>query len=234
MSFLTQDKNLPSLGQCKLTKHISNKKIPNPLSDQDHREVLSCLKNSSQGFFPIMQIQLLDFITDRDSCLQGFDFINYLKQGYQTFAIVVNTITGKEVSECDPTAPCGIHWFCLFFDFRPVNKWDPKSIKLYQTAQHRITKACTMEYFNSSGNEPDFLILDYMTTVYKHIRKELPGLNLYIVTASKFRQQYSNTECGMFVLYFIMQRLQQHPYTFFIYNRIDDSLMLNLRARIFK
>jgi hypothetical protein len=48
------------------------------------------------------------------------------------------------------------------------------------------------------------------------------------------RSQYSNTECGMYSLYFIINMINGVPFRKFVKRRIPDKDMLELRKVIFQ
>lgn len=196
----------------------------NSVNDQDLYDVIQkmCKVYKDEHFHPISFFELLDFDNNLNSTLHNFDFTKKLEQGFRTFCVVINTITSSEVKQCTVGQPCGKHWFALFFDFRPLD--DTSTLKECKTAQNRVTKACTLEYFNSSGNPPHPEIEKYMKKTIQKIRTIYPGLNLFYVNSSLSRQQYSKVECGIFVLIYIMKRLEGTPFTWFLYTRLDDNL----------
>ena len=50
---------------------------------------------------------------------------------------------------------------------------------------------------------------------------------------NKKRHQYSESECGMYCLFFIIQMLQNVPFSFFQDNKVEDRLMRELRKVYF-
>ena len=55
----------------------------------------------------------------------------------------------------------------------------------------------------------------------------------YEIVISKKRHQYSNSECGMYSMYFLLQLLQGTPHSTFEKVRVPYSLMLKLRKEYF-
>ena len=106
----------------------------------------------------------------------------------------------------------GKHWVCMFADFRS-DIW-------------------TIEYFNSSGNPPCKDVMEWM----ENQRSRLLHLNntvLCIPTTSIVHQK-SNTECGMYVLFYIRCRLDGTKYKYFAKHRIKDEVVTNFRTHVFR
>lgn len=113
----------------------------------------------------------------------------------------------------------GKHWFCLFFDFRNINH-------------------ITLEYFNSSGNMPPQEVHVYLVALKRKVYMEYPKSECTIETVSNKQIQYSETECGVYSLYYIISRLEGHSLEEIrkiIKTRgISDKLMLDVRSHIFR
>jgi len=102
----------------------------------------------------------------------------------------------------------GSHWVAVFIDL--------KSHKIY--------------YFDSYGDDIPSRIKKFCNFVKK--QGENFGEN-YEIIVSKKRHQYSDSECGMYSMYFLVQLLQGTPHTTFEKIRVPDSLMLKLRKEYF-
>lgn len=112
----------------------------------------------------------------------------------------------------DKFGESGSHWVSMFID---VN-----------------SDVSTIEYFDSTGVVPRKQIREHMT----HIRSRIMNLTnstvkLYI---NKIEHQRSNTECGMYSLYFITERLKGRTFTDIVENDIiPDRKMMELRDKLF-
>ena len=66
------------------------------------------------------------------------------------------------------------------------------------------------------------------------IKKQAAKLNeTYTIEYVKRRHQYSESECGMYSLYFIIQLLKDRPMSMFQKQRIKDERMQRLRKMYF-
>jgi len=108
----------------------------------------------------------------------------------------------------DPHYKGGSHWFACFIHI-------PKR-KLY--------------YFDSYGEpaEPQVLKL------FKTIKEQGKTMNMdFEEVHNNLRHQYSNSECGMYSLYFIVEMLKDRTPEHFLKHRIDDTLVERLRKQYF-
>lgn len=203
------------------------------ISDSEEIAAMRQWTKTSVGsaFYPI-PFQLLDFVEIEDSELRNFDWLSKLQQGYRTFGVLVNTATVDIVNQCSPSGPCGLHWFALFFDFRSLG--DAPDFDQLKNSKFPYTKSCTVEFFNSSGNSPRAEIDQYFKVLQKQFQSRLPGINLWFVTASLLRQQYGDTECGMYCLYYIYHRLNGIPFTYFLTTHIADDEVTAFRPFVFR
>jgi hypothetical protein len=106
----------------------------------------------------------------------------------------------------------GIHWFSLFCDFR--------------------TNPCTVEYFNSSGNKPVKQIQDWLIKTEENLKSA--GHNAKVVILSGNSMQKSETECGLYSLYYIWNRINEVPAQNFQVAKVPDSMMYAFRKQCFK
>jgi hypothetical protein len=124
---------------------------------------------------------------------------------------------GKKMTGCvlntDVSTGIGLHWFCVFIDMRDI-------------------KNVTIEFFNSSGNLPRPSVHEWMIKM----ENQFSNLNIKCkrVIVSKNRHQKSDTECGPYSCYFIIQRIQNTPYNVFLENRIPDEKMYEIRKSLFR
>jgi hypothetical protein len=106
----------------------------------------------------------------------------------------------------------GIHWFSLFCDFR--------------------TTPYTVEYFNSSGNKPVKQIQDWLIKTEENLKSA--GHNAKVVVLSGLSHQKSETECGLYSLYYIWNRIKKVPAENFQQKKVPDSMMYAFRKQCFK
>lgn len=132
-----------------------------------------------------------------------------IEKDYTTMCVVLNT---------DVYGNKGIHWFCIFCDFRSTGS---------------SNNPFTIEYFNSSGNKPGITVTDWMAR-NKYAIEENKKYNCRIVHTSKFRHQYdTETECGVYCLYYIHKRINGTNIDYFN-DRIADSDMIDFRKLLFR
>ena len=108
----------------------------------------------------------------------------------------------------DPHYKSGSHWVALFINI--------KKRKIY--------------YFDSYGEKPDDQILKFINKVIEQ------GKELNIKFNYKYnekRHQYSNSECGMYSLYFIIENLKDSSIKKLFNESIKDDEMIHLRKVYF-
>lgn len=108
----------------------------------------------------------------------------------------------------DPHYLPGSHWFACFIHI-------PKQ-KLY--------------YFDSYG-EPAHKQVHKLFNMIKKQGKKI-GMN-FTEVHNTLRHQYSDSECGMYSLYFIVEMLKDKNPEHFLKHRIDDKLVMSLRKKYF-
>lgn len=152
----------------------------------------------------IKQITEIDFIDE----LTNNTTMNY-NGDLKKYGIVCNT---------DLSTGGGLHWFSIFIDF--------------------TTEPIQIEYFNSSGydikNEhygnrfKKFFIdlADEITLNYKSCK---------FIKVTNIQHQKDNTaNCGAYSLYYIWERLNGKPYTYFSKNKIHDNDMEKFRSFLWR
>jgi len=139
--------------------------------------------------------------------LATVDWVEEYKRGMRCAGVVLNT---------DYSSGNGIHWFCLFVDFR--------------------TKPYTIEYFNSSGNLPLYEVSSWMKETRQRLIDELGvGVDeVKDVIVSRIVHQQDKHSCGIYALYYIFSRLSGVPYKYFQENKISDKLMHEFRKVFFR
>jgi len=104
----------------------------------------------------------------------------------------------------DPHYKSGSHWVSLFMDIKKENIY----------------------YFDSNGISPPKQINKLMDTIIEQATHIGLDIKKHINTK---QHQYSDTECGMYSLYFIIQMLKGESFQTFIKTRIPDSKMIEFR-----
>jgi hypothetical protein len=186
------------------------------LSNFDIDDVLKEIKKtySDEKFWHI-PFQMRDFKKNapaahagegtKNENLETFDIVKKYKEGYRCFGVVINT---------DYSTGNGIHWFCLFVDMR--------------------SDKATVEYFNSSGNEPLTEISAWMKKTKVLLEKEFTNKTVADLVVSKEEHQKDDHSCGVYSLYYVISRVSCIPYQYFQNNLIKDSKMHQFRNFLFR
>lgn len=130
--------------------------------------------------------------------LSKIDLVQKYKEGIRCFGVVFNT---------DYSHGNGLHWFAIFGD---LNK-----------------EPFTIEYFNSSGEEPLPEISKWMKDTKNKFK--LAGKDANDIVVTKIVNQRDNHSCGSYSLYYIISRLDGVDSTYFTNNKIGDELMHEFR-----
>ena len=151
--------------------------------------------------------KMIDFKhTGKD--LYYLDIKELMDNGYKCFYCVLNT---------DISSGRGKHWFCVFGDLEHEGTEEDPVI---------------IEYFNSSGFPPRREMVDW----FNYIEAEMYKGHRLVVEHKivvKNRLQYSRTECGVWSLAYILNRLRGRPTNWFESQNIDDQEMYKCRQYIF-
>lgn len=155
---------------------------------------------------PVMHVpfEMCDFMNSNSSVLRDLDLTNLISRGYKSFCCVLNT---------DTWSGSGKHWVCIFALLND-NK-------------------CSIEYFNSSGRSADnytyitkngnqSAINDWV----EHLKKNNPKFEIKVKSVVTRVLQYSETECGVWSLWYIKCRLEGYPPDFFVKSGVTDKGML--------
>jgi len=116
------------------------------------------------------------------------------------------------VFNTDTSDQYGSHWICMYFDIK--NK--------------------IFYFFDSAGNRAPSEVKNLFNR-FKREAKALDGSKI-VFKENKIHHQYSNTECGVYCIYFILMMLKdtRHFETTFQQARIPDEQMFELRRKLFK
>lgn len=135
--------------------------------------------------------------------LATMNFKQLYDHGSRTFGCVPNT---------DWSSGNGQHWFAFFFDFRE--------------------EPYTIEYFNSSGECPFREFNQWLNETEQSLQTQFnKPVKKIIVT--RVQNQYDNSSCGCYSLYYIYSRLNGIPWLWFRNNRVPDKKMHEFRKFLF-
>jgi hypothetical protein len=142
--------------------------------------------------------------------------VGRIRRPFKCFGCIVNTDTSR--------GP-GKHWVAVFVDCRPPpgEPW-------------------TVEYFNSAGRPPPKPMLRWMERTrarladYRASRPECRGAACDVVSVpvTDMDHQESQTECGLYALFYIRRRLEGTPYEFFEQQLVPDDAMTAFRQHVFR
>lgn len=186
------------------------------LNNENIDNVLNRLVHVHKDFYH-MNFQMIDFDGEKKGC--GWKVINgiyIIPTELGTIDMVDNIIdkgykTFGVVLNTDKRTGGGIHWFALFCDFR--------------ISPH------TIEYFNSSGNKPVRQVQDWLIKTKTRIDQVYKST--IVVLSGLVHQKDSDTECGLYSLYFLWNRVNGIPVLNFNKKRIPDAVMIKFRRMCF-
>jgi hypothetical protein len=145
------------------------------------------------------------------------------------------------VLNTDVSSGRGIHWVCIFVD--------------------TIRNPISIEYFNSAGNPPFLNATKWMEQTRAELLKYIPHgdnlqdkvslsegklypaasshsllqrKNVETLSVTSVPHQESDSECGVYCLFYIRKRLEGTPYSYFMDKRIPDSEMTEFRKYLFR
>lgn len=130
--------------------------------------------------------------------------IGVVRRKSTCFACVVNT---------DVSTGRGKHWVAVFVDCRgDSEKW-------------------TVEYFNSAGNPPPRVMTEWLVRTCARLATRHPTETVIVTDLD---HQESQTECGLYALYYIRRRLDGTPIKFFFTKLVPDAAMTAFRTHVFR
>ncbi len=105
----------------------------------------------------------------------------------------------------------GKHWVAVFVDCRS-SPW-------------------SVEYFNSAGAPPPRAMTNWMQKSCARLSERHETI---VVAVTDLDHQESQTECGLYALYYIRRRLEGTPYSFFFERLVPDAAMTAFRLHVFR
>lgn len=203
---------------------LKNFKVKGPYNTTEwlNNDHIDNILYQAAEFMPVfhhIKFQMIDFEETRTE-LSNLDIISKYKKGYKYIGVILNT---------DKSTGKGEHWFAIFIKMMPNSS---------QTSSNRVQtsdnpSSVTIEYFNSSGNDPRKEVTKWMVKQkYLLISK---GIRVNIIHVCKYQIQYSATECGCFSLFYIYSRLNGISTDHFnrSHEAISDDVMVKFRKKLF-
>ena len=157
--------------------------------------------DGERTMFYPVPFQMIDFY-DVGSELATLDVVDIFERKFNTIGMVLNT---------DVSTGRGIHWFALFIDGRE--------------------DVVSLEYFNSSGENPPKVILKRMAEIKRDLLKS--GRKAVIRSATFNQIQKSRTECGVWSLVYIYSRIKKRPVNWLNDVNASDADMYKARKKLF-
>lgn len=131
------------------------------------------------------------------------------------------------VLNTDVSTGRGIHWVCIYVD---------------------CTKSpASIEYFNSAGNPPFLNAVKWMEQTRAELMKCAAGKgpadvrpevslhkNVETLSVTSVPHQESDSECGVYCLFYIRKRSEGTPVQYFMDKRIPDAEMSEFRKYLFR
>jgi len=113
----------------------------------------------------------------------------------------------------------------VIFNTHPHNKPGEHWISLFINIKKRF-----IIYFDSNGNKPPSEVNKFTETVITQGKQLGINFNYY---ENKLEHQQTESECGMYCLYFIIEMLKDRDPTYFLTNKINDKEVFVLRNKYF-
>jgi hypothetical protein len=135
-----------------------------------------------------------------------------VRRPFASFGCVLNT---------DVSSGPGKHWVAVFVD-----------------ARAGAGAPFTVEFFNSTGQPPPRPLVRWMERARGQLdrfRASQPaGGPVLVLPPSRVEHQRSDTECGLYSLFYLRCRLERVPPEFFAARRIPDAAMAAFRRHCFR
>ena len=175
----------------------------------------------------LSSIEILEVMKQHEDADNAFDFIGPSPIDYDyhkaygecvweelcEFSLADNLNKNKTkigiIFNLDKHTKDGSHWVALFIR--------TKSKKIY--------------YLDSYGEKMPRQIKKFVKKIQRQANSF--GIGPYELIENKRRHQFSESECGMYCLYFIIQMIKGKSFNKFLNKRVKDSHMKKLRKKIF-
>lgn len=196
---------------------------PHPLNNKQIDVVLDQLELLYPDFFNF-HISMLNFeeydgalhqfLTVADKCVtgKGLPYTFQLHETREQKEILKKKSRFACVVNSDRLGGIGKHWTCIFID---------------------LTGRPTVEFFNSSGNAPYREIVSWQIKCCKRLGEVL-GEPVEFIPVTNIRHQRGDTECGVYCLYYIWDRLQGMSYKKYKHDEVPDDVVTVFRKTIYR
>lgn len=175
----------------------------------------------------LSSIEILEVMKQYEKIYSCFDFIGPSPIDYDKH-IAYGECVWEELCEfnLDKTLKDGKRKIGIIFNLDTHDKPGSHWVALFiNTDKKRIY------YLDSYGEKIPSKINKFSNKVIK--QADTLGLGKYELLVNKRRHQFSESECGMYSLYFIIQMLKGQCFEKFTKQRIKDDLMKKLRKKYF-
>ena len=126
-------------------------------------------------------------------------------RGYNKFGVVFNT---------DYSTGPGIHWYCVYGEKNENN--------------------ITIEYFNSSGENPLDETMSWLCTLCHTLRRDIPGSKINMIYSNGIKFQSDRHSCGVYSIIYIFFRVEGVSNKWlFDTNNLNDKFMHEARELLF-
>jgi hypothetical protein len=182
------------------------------LSTLDIKRVLQQYMRIHDDFLALGPVAM-DFCNETGNEVCNLDLHRAREMGKTKIGIVFNT---------DPSTKPGQHWICMYIDLTATDsrKW-------------------TINYFDSYGMAPLApeiyrLITKYQSQNKHNFKLELNCSDVSGICTTSVRQQRKNTECGMYCINFIVERLTGKSWEYMVKNIETDESIHSKRPIFFR
>lgn len=211
---------------------------------------------STQGSHDWLSTNEIDFVMQQyEQIYSNFKYLGCFPSDYyelnpSQFIKDINSLHDKKyaaiVFNLDESHQKGSHWIAVFFEFihssSSNNKFQPKNDL---TTPHKLM----VEFFDPTGDNPNKNLKAFLKNLQNFVgcKQNYPTSSLpsgkarsclepttVNITISKTKHQRGNNECGMYSLYYILQRLSGKTFNDINKTRISDSSMNHFRAYLFR
>lgn len=182
------------------------------LSNTDIRRVMQMIQNISDDFVFLgpLPVDFEEVINQMvfDICEKKNTFQKMYSRGVRRIGIIINL---------DRFGQSGSHWVTIFIDMSHFNS-DPDD-------------PWTIEFFDSTGNPPPKRLEKYMNGAKDKLLQIGGDVEIVI---NNVTHQKKDTECGVYSLYYIIERLKGRSAQDIFESVVPDDLMYKYRYRFFR
>tara|TARA_Y100000591_G_C21833775_1_gene701244 strand:+ start:580 stop:1383 length:804 start_codon:yes stop_codon:yes gene_type:complete len=174
------------------------------LSNFDMNDVMEQYERKYTNFKFLGSVPI-DF-WDIYSRFKNFDFLDYFNKKKNKFGVIFNL---------DPSHKGGSHWVSLYFECTRKN--------------------CDISFIDSGGDDPEKEIKRFMNHIVDNANKYRHRFNYnkMNININNVDMQKKDSECGVYCLYFITQRLKGKTFNQLIDKDLSDEKMNKYREHFF-